>query len=270
MKEIEKTALWVAGMRALETERDKPLFRDDFAKLLIGDDFLDALRDKNANEIPMPPAIEVRTRWLDDEIIYATTEFNIRQIVMIAAGMDSRAYRLDWPKGTRFFEVDHPTLLAEKQDKLAIYTPRCERYPVAVDLRDDWPTVLNEHHFDSTVPTLWVIEGLLCYLTKAQVQHLLKQIHKLSISGSVALYDVVGMSLLQSENVKMMHNLARQFGTDHPETLMTPLGWDVTAHTIAKIGQILKRWPFPVAPRGTPGVPQSFVARARKKAVAMA
>jgi methyltransferase (TIGR00027 family) len=264
MNEIEKTSLWVAGIRAIETERENPLFQDLFARQLVGEDYLSDLRRNIANEPHMPPAIEVRTRWIDDEIILAA-QHGVHQVIILAAGMDARAYRLPWPENTKLYEIDHPDVLENKQAKLTNLSPRCTRYPLSIDLREDWPTVLQENDFLIDKPSVWLVEGLLCYLEPQHVTNLFSQIDKLSTRGSVALYDVVGRSMLQSHNAKMLHALARQFGTDEPETLLTPHGWHVKAHTIAEMGHKFKRWPFPLHPRGTPGIPQSFVARAVKQ-----
>jgi len=264
MQEIEQTALWVAGMRALETERENALFNDPFARDLAGDEGMEILRQSFANNRGMPPAIEVRTRWLDDQIALHLAG-GLRQIVIIAAGLDSRAYRLTWPPGTRVFEIDHPDVLAYKSNKLAKATPACDYYTVAVDLREDWPTALLARGFSAKDPTLWLVEGLLCYLKAEHAGTLLARINDLSASTSVLLLDVVGRSMLESPGAAMLHPMAREFGTDEPENLIEPLGWNVHAHLISAVGKALGRWPYPVPERGTPGVPQSFVVQGVKR-----
>lgn len=264
MQEIGQTALWVAGMRALETERSNPLFRDPFARRLAGDTLVEELRRRNVGEGAMPPAIEVRTRWLDDQITLGLGR-GIRQIAILAAGMDARAYRLAWPGDTLLFELDHDAVLQDKEAKLTGVAPKCERHAVSIDLADDWPAALKKSGFDPGVPTLWLIEGLLVYLTEEQVTLLMARVNALSVPESIVLIDVVGRSILDSSRVKLMHDLARQFGTDEPEALLRQIGWDPHVYTTAAIGKQLGRWPFPVAPRGTPGVPQGYLVHGLKR-----
>ncbi|WP_437677690.1 SAM-dependent methyltransferase [Sorangium sp. So ce131] len=264
MEDISRTALWVAGMRALESERDNPLFRDPFARRLAGDAFVEDLRRSNTGDGAMPPAIEVRTRWMDNQVALAVGR-GIRQVVILAAGMDARAYRLTWPPSTRLFEIDRDDVLQDKHAKLFDIAPRCERHAFSVDLGDDWPAALQGSAFVADAPTLWLVEGLLVYLPPDQVTRLFARLDALSATGSVVLLDVVGRSMLESSRAKALHGLARQFGTDEPETLLAPLGWDVNVHCTAVIGQQLGRWPFPVHPRGTPGVPQGYLVHAVKR-----
>lgn len=263
MQDIERTALWVAGMRALETERKDPLFRDPFAHLLAGEEFMEGLRRELASGARMPPAIEVRTRWIDDEIGLGIGR-GVRQVVIIAAGMDARAYRLDWPAGARVFELDHHDILQEKQKKLAGLTPRCERHALSVDLQNEWAGLLQQDGYSATDPTIWLVEGLLCYLRPEHVACLLSRVDALSAPGSILLLDVLGRVLLKASSTKLLHELARQFGTDEPETLFSSLAWDVTVQSTAAVGRQLGRWPFPVPPRGAPGVPQSYLVNATK------
>jgi len=263
MQEIAQTALWVAGIRAIESERKNPLFRDLFARRLAGDAFVEELKRHNDGYADMPPAIEVRTRWVDDQIALGVGR-GIRQVVIVAAGMDARAYRLIFPTGTRLFELDQPDVLQDKETKLTGIAPKCERYVVPVDLADDWPAALLRGGFDAEAQTLWLIEGLLVYLSADQVTYLFSLLDALSIPGSIVLFDVVGRSMLESARVNALHELARQFGSDEPETLLAPLGWRVHAYSTASIGQQLGRWPFPVYPRGTPGVPQAYMVHGLK------
>ncbi|RYZ02147.1 MAG: SAM-dependent methyltransferase [Myxococcales bacterium] len=263
IQELARTALWVAAMRALETEREKPLFRDPFARLLAGSDFVEELRLHYQGDRAMPPAIEVRTRWLDDQVALALGR-GIRQVVILAAGMDARAYRLAWPSDARLFELDHAEVLREKEVKLAGVVPKCDRRTVSVDLDADWPTALREAGLRTDAPILWLAEGLLVYLPEELVRRIVRQVDGISVSGSILLMDVVGRSLLVSARSRQLHELANQFGTDDPEDLLRLVGWAGHVHTTAMTGQQLGRWPYPVHPRGTPGVPQSYLVHGLK------
>jgi methyltransferase (TIGR00027 family) len=265
MHAIEKTALWVAGMRALESERENPLFTDPFAHRLAGENDVAILRSELQHGGSLAPAIEVRTRWLDDQTSLALAR-GVRQVVILASGMDSRAYRLRWPPKTRLYELDQPDVLAYKCAKLDGVAPQCERHEIAIDLAEDWPSALTASDFDPRRPTLWLVEGLLCYLQPEHVETLFARVDALSCKGSVVLADVLGRKMLETPAGKgLLEGLARQFGSDEPETLLTPLGWSVHAHLIAAIGHQLGRWPFPLHPRGTPGMPESFLVHAIKR-----
>ena len=194
MQGVGLTSLWVAATRAAETERESPLFRDPYARALAGEQGFEILRKIEGLSNVRPPALEVRTRFLDDEMTEAASG-GLRQIVSLAAGMDARAYRLDWPEGTVFFELDQPEVLAYKAEKIGGASPRCERREIGVDLREDWQAVLRAAGFDVQTPTLWLVEGLFPYLHEPQAMRLLAQITQDSRDGSVLLFDLLGRSV---------------------------------------------------------------------------
>jgi methyltransferase (TIGR00027 family) len=107
-------------------------------------------------------------------------------VVLVAAGLDTRAFRLAWPSGTRLFEVDLPEVLGFKDKVLAAHgaSPSCERVVVRADLREDWAAALREAGFDPAVPTAWLIEGLLIYLSHEEAERLLTTVGELSAPGS--------------------------------------------------------------------------------------
>jgi methyltransferase (TIGR00027 family) len=107
-------------------------------------------------------------------------------VVILASGLDSRAYRLDWPAGTVVYEIDQPKVLAYKSETLAErdVRPSADRREVPIDLRQDWPTALRAAGFDPTAPTAWLAEGLLMYLPAAAQDRLFEQITELSAPGS--------------------------------------------------------------------------------------
>ena len=110
----------------------------------------------------------------------------MRQIVLLAAGLDSRAYRLRWPDGTVVFELDQPRVLDFKREALSRHgdSPLAERREIAVDLRDDWPQALTDQGFDPSRPSAWIAEGLLIYLPAAAQQQLFSGIDALASPGS--------------------------------------------------------------------------------------
>jgi methyltransferase (TIGR00027 family) len=271
MDAVGLTSLWVAAMRAVESEREDCLFKDPFARDLAGERGFEVLRAMDpGGGPPRPPTIVVRTRFLDDNIARVLAG-GVRQVVILAAGMDSRAYRLDWPVGTVVYEIDQPAVLAHKHDKLSGVAPRCERRAVAIDLAEDWPSALTAQGFERGARTLWLVEGLLPYLRDEHVPALFARIDALSTAGSSALFDCIGRSVIESPYMTwMLAAVAKlgapwQYGNDQPEEFLAPLGWDVCVHDIAAVGGSHGRWPYPAMPRGTPGVPQTFLVEATKR-----
>jgi methyltransferase (TIGR00027 family) len=185
------TALLVAGWRALHATSAQPLVRDDYAKHFIAastDPFLNAaLADPGTSEgaTAFPRLYGVQTRFFD-EFFTAAAEDGVRQAVIVAAGLDSRAYRLTWPTGTTVFEVDQPKVLEFKTTVLAQHAaePAADRRDVAADLRDDWSIPLRNNGFDAELPTAWSVEGILPYLTGDAQDTLFGRITELSASGS--------------------------------------------------------------------------------------
>jgi methyltransferase (TIGR00027 family) len=171
---------WVAAARAVATRRPDPLINDPFAESLVkavGIDFFTRLAggelepsDIDGNAVRgvqrMVDVMAVRTRCFDEFCIEAA-EGGIRQVVILACELDSRAYRLRWPGGMTVFEVDQPQVVWFKTATLAELgaTPTVERRVVASDPRQDWPAALWHAGFDAARPTAWIAEGLLGYLT---------------------------------------------------------------------------------------------------------
>ncbi len=197
---VGATATMVAAARAVATKADNPLINDQYAEPLVravGVDFLSrwAAGDLDIADVDsedsswklqrMPDAMAVRTRFFDAFFADAT-KAGIRQAVILASGLDARAYRLQWPAGMTVFEVDQPEVIAFKTKTLSDLgaNPSTDRRTVAIDLRNDWPTALAEAGFDRSQPTAWIAEGLLGYLPPEAQDRLLDNISALSADGS--------------------------------------------------------------------------------------
>lgn len=196
------TALIVAAWRALHAVGEQPLVRDDYAKLFIeasADPYLNGLLANpgtSEHESAFPRLYGVQTRFFD-EFFNAACEAGIRQAVIVAAGLDSRAYRLDWPSGTTVFELDLPKVLEFKTQVLGKHgaQPKAERREVPADLRTDWPVALVAAGFDPQSPSAWSLEGLLPYLTSKAHQSLFAGIGELSAPGSRLAIGALGSRL---------------------------------------------------------------------------
>jgi methyltransferase (TIGR00027 family) len=129
-----------------------------------------------------------------DEFFPDATRAGIRQAVVLAAGLDSRAWRLPWPDGTTVYELDQPRVLEFKASTLADHRaqPACNRVAVPVDLRQDWPTALQQAGFDANAPSVWSAEGLMPYLPAAAQDLLFDRVHGLSVAGSRVAVEALG------------------------------------------------------------------------------
>jgi methyltransferase (TIGR00027 family) len=194
---VGATATMVAAARALASKEADPLIQDPYAEPLVravGIDFFTKLVDgevttDDANDGGaaklMTGMMAVRTRFVDDFFLEAA-EAGIRQAVILASGLDSRAYRLPWPDGTVVYEIDQPQVIEAKTATMISIgaTPSADRRAVAVDLRDDWPEALRGNGFDPILPTAWSVEGLLVYLPPEAQDRLFDNITALSSPGS--------------------------------------------------------------------------------------
>ena len=195
---VGSTAVMVAAARAVETASVNPLVRDEFAHILVSQagpawarlasPDLDWIGDDEQGRRAHRVACDyqaVRTHFFD-EYFSGAAKAGVRQVVILAAGLDSRAYRLDWPAGTTVFEIDQPEVLRYKTSTLesAGAAPTATRRAIAVDLRGDWPGALTAAGFDRSQPTAWLAEGLLPYLPADAQNRLFEMVTALSAPGS--------------------------------------------------------------------------------------
>jgi methyltransferase (TIGR00027 family) len=192
---VGSTALFVATARALEAQKAHPVVLDQFAEVFCraaGREWADVL-DGGAADHPLRTEFgryfvdfqAVRTRYFDT-YFEAAAAVGVRQIVILAAGLDSRTYRLRWPDRTVVFELDQPRVLDFKREALAArgIEPAAVRVEVAIDLRSDWPQALRNSGFDPSKPSAWIAEGLLIYLPATAQRQLFAGIDSLAAPGS--------------------------------------------------------------------------------------
>jgi methyltransferase (TIGR00027 family) len=193
---VGSTALFVAAARALEAQKPDPLAVDAFAEMFcraVGGPWA-AVLDGEAPEHPLKSEEfgqhfvtfqAARTRYFDAYFRRAA-QAGVRQIVLLAAGLDSRAHRLDWADGTIIYELDQPQVLDFKRDAVAANgaNAKAERREIAIDLRDDWPQALRDSGFQPDQPSAWIAEGLLIYLPASAQEQLFTGIDALASTGS--------------------------------------------------------------------------------------
>ncbi|MET0704279.1 MAG: class I SAM-dependent methyltransferase [Mycobacterium sp.] len=222
---VGATATIVAAQRAVGTRSADALINDPFAEPLVSalgvdyftryarGEFAEATATEAGVDMRvMNDSMAIRTRYFDDFLLGATAA-GIRQVVILASGLDARAYRLAWPAGTTVFEIDQPEVIAFKTTTLAdlgAVAPVVHR-PLAVDLRDDWPAALRDAGFTPEQPTAWIAEGLLIYLPPAAQDHLFDRITTLSAKGSrLATENVSGISAEQLGQMSEQMRAARE------------------------------------------------------------
>lgn len=230
---VGSTAVMVAAARAGETSRENPLIRDPYAAILVagaGTGFWETLLDQDvAAKIAevdgeaakifehMGSYQAVRTHFFDAYFTEAA-EAGIRQIVILASGLDSRAYRLEWPVGTTVYEIDQPKVLEYKAETLAAHgaQPSSQRREVAIDLRQDWPKALREAGFDDRQPTAWLAEGLLMYLPADAQDRLFELVTELSAPGSRIAAETAGVTASErrEEMRERFERFAAQFNME--------------------------------------------------------
>ncbi|MCW2729324.1 MAG: SAM-dependent methyltransferase [Mycobacterium sp.] len=195
---VGTTATMVAAARAIAT--DEGVIDDPFAEPLVravGVDFLTrwATGELASSDVDgggtgwglaqMPAAMAARTRYFDEFFADAAAA-GIRQAVILASGLDARAYRLDWPAGMTVFEIDQPAVIEFKTTTLAGLgaEPKADLRTVSIDLREDWPAALRAAGFDISKPAAWIAEGLYGYLPPEAQDRLLDAVTALSARGS--------------------------------------------------------------------------------------
>jgi methyltransferase (TIGR00027 family) len=256
---VGATATMVAAQRALASAAG--LIDDPFAAPLVREVGIDVYTRLVNGEIPvtddtefdparMARGMAVRTRFYDQFFVDATRS-GIRQAVIVAAGLDVRAYRLPWPQGTVVYEVDLPNVIDFKTSTLSKQgaAPTAERRTVAVDLRDDWPAALEAAGFDPQAPSAWSAEGLVVYLPPEAQDALFDNITALSAPGSQLASEFVPDTTVftdprwRSHHERMselgfeldFNDLVYHFERSHIIEYLTQRGWQVSHRTVAEM-----------------------------------
>jgi len=263
---VGATATMVAAGRAMATKDPRGLINDPFAEPLVravGVDFFTKMMDgeldlsaiENATPVRMQAMIDgmaVRTKYFDDYFLGATAA-GVGQVVILASGLDSRAYRLPWPVETVVYEIDQPQVIEFKTTTLAGIgaQPTATRRTIPIDLRADWPAALQAAGFDTTTPTAWLAEGLLIYLPPEAQDRLFDNITALSVPGStIATEFVPGIVDFDADKVREMSGSFKDHGVDidmaslvyagqrnHVVDYLHTLGWSVEGITRTELFQ---------------------------------
>ncbi len=248
------TAIGVAVIRARESDRPDRLYDDPLARVFADAaarsfdparwERLEALADQ------FYEGRSVGVRLVDDSV-RAALAAGCRHIVLIGAGLDTRAFRMEWPEGVRLFEIDLPELFAFKEPVLAQAgaAPRCERRVIAADLRADWPKELVANGFRFEEPAHWIDEGVLGYLDE-DARGVVEKITEIAAPGSRFGFGRFAVDTDSAPYVELRRMVSgdaappRSPGGLGPdaEQWLTDIGWSTEFHS----------WDDLVAPYGRP------------------
>ena len=277
MNSVGLTSRWVAASRAAESMMPNRLFNDPYAQALAGPEGVELLNQfmqgrPGAKPQGPDPYFSIRTRFFDDEILKTVKGSGLRQVVIFAAGMDSRAFRLDWPDGVTFFEVDQPEVLDYKEDVLQQQgaQSRGSRKVVHANLEEEWMGQLVAAGFDPKVPAAFLVEGLLVYLQAKDVDRFLSNIGGVAAPGSWLGADFPNLEFLSSPYMAPLVTAMELFGSpwlfgvSEPEAFFAERGWAAKAVAAGEWEANFGRWPYGVVPREIPGVPRTFLVSAQR------
>ena len=266
--DVCRTAVVMAAKRAIESERADRLFKDPFAAQLVGLETMQSLRDNWEKQDGKDPKsitlriqfVAVRTKFFDDFLISVIPE--VRQIVILGAGYDTRAYRLHLPPEICIYEIDLPEIISRKEAILKDIPSKCHRQAIATDLQKPWGHLLKNQGYNYNEPTVWLMEGLLMYLDEKEIHTLLQTISDFSVKGSYLGADLISVKSWEigSQNQNGLISKNWRFGTDKPEELLASYGWKASVIQPGEMRANYGRYSVQITPRSVPGRRRSFMA----------
>lgn len=266
---LSNTAFWTAAVRALEHQRPDRLFADPWAQALAGQVGAAWMAGRPPESV-VP--IILRTRYFDDFLLRIVEQGRVRQVIMLAAGLDTRAYRLAWPEGTRFFELDQENVLDYKAHVLgsAGAKPAGELHSIGNDLKGDWQTPLLNSGFDPEQPAVWLLEGFLFYLPNNVLENILNVVCEIAAPGSWLGFDCINSLVLTSPLTRKWVEMQAQQGApwigslDDPIGFLAARGWLATVSQAGEPGANFGRWTLPALPVLLPNMPHNWYVTAQK------
>ncbi|GGO93370.1 SAM-dependent methyltransferase [Wenjunlia tyrosinilytica] len=283
---VAKTSLLTSALRAQENLREDRLYEDPYAAHLataLGWDLFGQVADATRPSSTQPGSQvtstfdynAIRTRFFDEYLVKATVDQGggPAQVVLAAAGMDTRAYRLAWPGPVNLYELDRPAVLAAKESALEVVSvsPGVTRRTLGVDLLDDdWSARLRERGYRPDEPSVWLLEGLLYYITEQQARRVLDQVRKASAPGSLVAADIVSATAFTSPAMQPLLDAFDRwgcpwlFGHDEPEAFFAEHGIKAQAVQPGEEHADYGRWRDAVHPRDVPDVERVFLVHGRR------
>lgn len=277
---IDPTSKLTAALRAKESLRPNRLYVDAYAEHLTDDqgrELLSEIEALHPEPGSQPCTVNynaIRTRVFDDYLVSAIERHGIEQLVLPAAGLDTRAYRLNFPERVTVFELDRENVLEHKDRVLRARgaRPRCSVRGIGVDLTASWKDRLLAAGYDPARPSLWLLEGLLYYWREPDVRALLAAIQSLTTPGSLIAADLVNAQALSARDpvaIALTEIFARwgcawSYGCDEPEALWREYGMLADVLEPGDDAANFGRWSLRMPPRDVPKVPRAFLVFGRR------
>jgi methyltransferase (TIGR00027 family) len=263
------TARWTAAVRAAESDREDRLFNDPWAAALAGKEGAEWIASRQPSSTL---TMTLRTRYFDDFLLRVSDQEGIDQILLMAAGLDTRAFRLCWAKGTRLFELDQSNVLNYKDEILGFLGAQatCDRRVIPGDLTQPWKDILADSGFDSQKPSCWLLEGFLFYLPNEFITQLINQVTNLAAPGSWMGFDINNSDVLTSSYTKAWVDMQAQMGApwigtlDDPEAFLSSRGWQATLTQAGQPDANYGRWTLPIIPTKMANMPHNWFVTAKK------
>lgn len=253
---VSRSSRVMAAVRAIETERPSGLFKDHLAALLAGEDII-AKITPNVQEYEDngKPIVIVRTRFFDD-FLMSNSCSRIRQVVILGAGMDTRAFRLPWLPNTHIYELDRPEVLQHKTSILGNIETSCHRHLIGVDITQSWADKLIASGYKIDIPSIWLMEGFLYYLNEEEVHETLKIITQLSAPQSCLGADLINSYIISTSTGKLSQYW--KYGCDEPEKLLSNYNWEASALQAGDEGASYDRFTYKFQPPNVLDAPHYF------------
>lgn len=267
---LGSTARWTAAVRAQESARPDHLFNDPWASALAGAEGMGWISQRSPENVV---SMVLRTRFFDDFLQDVVNNNNVRQIILMAAGLDTRAFRLSWPQNTRIFELDQTAVLEYKEQilRLALAEPTCDRSVVSVDITSTWERTLRDAGFDANKPSVWLLEGFLFYLRFEHLTDTLDRVLNLAAPGSHIGFDIIDNVTLTSELMRDWIEMQAKEGApwigslDDPDGFLAERNWKARVIPIGAPEANYDRWNYPVIPVTMPGMPHYWFVVGKKE-----
>ena len=267
---LGSTARWTAAARAVESAREDRLFNDPWAAALAGPEGAAWAANRSADSLT--PMV-LRIRFFDEFLERITSENSVRQVVLMAAGLDTRLFRLAWPVGTQAFELDQIAVLQEKERILqsAVAQPNCTRHIVPADLTKPWREQLLQAGFDTRQPSACLLEGFLFYIPSESIARILEDVTALSAPGSWLGFDIINSITLTSPYTRQWIEMQAQSGApwigtlDDPVGFLAAHGWKASLSQAGAADANHGRWHLPIIPVSMPGMPHNWFVTAQKE-----
>ena len=256
---VSLSSRMMAVARAIETQRPDGLFKDPLAAVLAGEEMIAKIAPSvQKYEDQGMPMVIVRTHFFDEFLM--SNRSSIKQVVILGAGMDTRAFRLPWQSDTHLYEIDRPEVLEYKASVLGnIQTniqSKCHHHLVSVDIRETWADQLIASGYQVEIPSIWLMEGFLYYLSEKEVQELLTRISQLSTQESWLCADLINSYFVSNSTEKLSQHW--KYGCDEPEKLLSTYNWKASVLQAGDEGASYGRFTYKFQPRNVLDVTHYF------------